>query len=437
MPNDRLPADAVVIYDLKASTTYSIPVTPDFDPYGMAFDAAGHHLALLELGPPEVDRAGWALVLVDLEDGSTTRFPATMNSEDELLPSLPIAWSGGDLLVNTFIPFTEMGSAGVWSIKVPPSGTSMMIADLEHRQILPGDRYLFLPRVSPAVTRLLYLNRDHDYTPDNYAPVGYDLAVNQLGLLDLVGGSSMLLVEETEGGALGNDVAWSPGGASALFAEGRYGNGTFASLTLKTVDETGVVADVAPVPLPPGGFLVSLDWCTQDTALVVVATGEGVHEFHTVDMVSGDSSLVVSDDTVEVLGCVGRTEMNGAGNADVVHVRAMQTGGGEPGEGQTTWTFYVTVEHPDTGWEDYADGWDVVTPDGQVLKPNPEETFTRTLLHPHVDEQPFTRGQSGIVVPEGVTELRVRAHDIVDGYGGQAVVVDLTASSGPNYEVER
>jgi hypothetical protein len=41
------------------------------------------------------------------------------------------------------------------------------------------------------------------------------------------------------------------------------------------------------------------------------------------------------------------------------------------------------------------------------------------------------------VIPEGVTEVRVRAHDIVDGYGGKEVVVDLTKSSGPNFEVER
>jgi hypothetical protein len=226
-----------------------------------------------------------------------------------------------------------------------------------------------------------------------------------------------------------------------LFAEGRYGNGTFASLTLKTVEDTGTVTEVAPIPLPSGGFLVSLDWCRGDTALVVVATSEGVHQLHTMDLDTGGASLVASDDEIAVLGCVRGAE-GGAGaegsagasgdgaNADVVQVRAVASGDG-------TWTFHVTVEHPDTGWEDYADGWDVVTPEGEVLKPDPESEFTRTLLHPHVNEQPFTRSQSGIVIPEGVTEVRVRAHDIVDGYGGQEVVVDLTKSSGPNFEVER
>jgi hypothetical protein len=102
-----------------------------------------------------------------------------------------------------------------------------------------------------------------------------------------------------------------------------------------------------------------------------------------------------------------------------------------------TWTFHVTVEHPDTGWEDYADGWDVVGPDGTVLKPDPGSPFTRLLLHPHENEQPFTRSQSGLAIPNGVTQVHVRAHDLVDGYGGREVVVDLTVASGPSFEVER
>ena len=118
------------------------------------------------------------------------------------------------------------------------------------------------------------------------------------------------------------------------------------------------------------------------------------------------------------------------GNADVLWVRAVHQSGDK-------WLFHVTVEHPDTGWEDYADGWDVVMPDGTVIKPDPDSPFTRLLLHPHENEQPFTRSQSGIVIPADVTQVRVRAHDLVDGYGGRKVVVDLTVSSGPDFEVER
>jgi hypothetical protein len=117
-------------------------------------------------------------------------------------------------------------------------------------------------------------------------------------------------------------------------------------------------------------------------------------------------------------------------NADVEYVRAVQGA-------DSTWTFHVTVRHPDTGWEDYADGWDVLTPDGTVIKPDPSSPFTRLLLHPHETEQPFTRSQSGVAIPPDVTQVRVRAHDLVDGFGGREVVVDLTVSAGQDFEVER
>ena len=117
-------------------------------------------------------------------------------------------------------------------------------------------------------------------------------------------------------------------------------------------------------------------------------------------------------------------------NADVTFVRAIQTADG-------SWTFHVTVSHPDTGWEDYADGWDILTLDGTQLKIRESDEFTRQLTHPHVNEQPFTRSQSGIIIPEVVTQVIVRAHDIVDGFGGQEIVVDLEKDSGDGFEVEK
>ncbi len=120
----------------------------------------------------------------------------------------------------------------------------------------------------------------------------------------------------------------------------------------------------------------------------------------------------------------------GTADADVIFVAARLTE-------NNSWTFSVTVSHPDTGWEDYADGWDVVLEDGTILKPDPESPFTRLLLHPHENEQPFTRSQSGIEIPDGVNQVTVRAHDIVDGYGGKEIVVDLTKENGPGFEVQR
>ena len=117
-------------------------------------------------------------------------------------------------------------------------------------------------------------------------------------------------------------------------------------------------------------------------------------------------------------------------NADVTFVRAISTG-------EESWTFHVTVDHPDTGWEDYADGWDVVLPDGTIVKPDETSPFTRLLTHPHETERPFTRSQSNIIIPASITSVTVRAHDLVAGFGGKEVVVDLTAVSGTDFEVER
>jgi hypothetical protein len=100
-----------------------------------------------------------------------------------------------------------------------------------------------------------------------------------------------------------------------------------------------------------------------------------------------------------------------AGEADVVDVEVMRAGDG-------TWRFDVTVRHADTGWDHYADAFEVVAPDGTVLG-------TRTLLHPHVDEQLFTRSLSGVAIPADIAEVTVRAHDNVDGYGGAEMTVTL------------
>lgn len=122
--------------------------------------------------------------------------------------------------------------------------------------------------------------------------------------------------------------------------------------------------------------------------------------------------------------------MENNGNANVTYVKAVLASSGK-------WTFHVTVSHPDTGWEDYTNGWDVMLEDGTVLKPDPSSQFTRLLLHPHVDEQPFTRSQSGIQIPNEVDFVIVRAHDLVDGFGGKVVSIDLTSNLGPDYEVIR
>ena len=99
-----------------------------------------------------------------------------------------------------------------------------------------------------------------------------------------------------------------------------------------------------------------------------------------------------------------------ADKADVIDVKV------EP-LGERQFKFHVTVEHPDDGWDHYADGWQVVGPDGQVLG-------TRELTHPHVEENPFTRSHI-VSVPEGISQVTVRARDLVHGLGGKDIEVTL------------
>lgn len=78
----------------------------------------------------------------------------------------------------------------------------------------------------------------------------------------------------------------------------------------------------------------------------------------------------------------------------------------------------VTLSHPDTGWDHYADGWEVLDADGNRLG-------YRELLHPHVNEQPFTRSLSGVAIPEGATVVYIRARDNVDGWADELFEVEL------------
>lgn len=87
------------------------------------------------------------------------------------------------------------------------------------------------------------------------------------------------------------------------------------------------------------------------------------------------------------------------------------------------WTFHVTVSHADTGWEHYADGWGVYAGDGQELG-------YRVLVHPHVNEQPFTRSLSNVVVPEGLRSVVVVPRDSKHGTGAPFPVV-LPVSATP------
>lgn len=83
-----------------------------------------------------------------------------------------------------------------------------------------------------------------------------------------------------------------------------------------------------------------------------------------------------------------------------------------------SWTFSATLSSPYDTPERYADAWRVLGPDGEVYG-------IRELAHDHAGEQPFTRSQSGIIIPDDVTRVTVQGRDQVSGWGGASIEVEL------------
>lgn len=100
-----------------------------------------------------------------------------------------------------------------------------------------------------------------------------------------------------------------------------------------------------------------------------------------------------------------------AGDADVIDVRVRRSGAGR-------YDFDVTIRSNDTGWSFYADLFEVLAPDGTVLG-------ARELLHPHDDEQPFTRDLHGVRITPGIAAVVVRARHKPRGYNGATMTVHL------------
>jgi len=104
-------------------------------------------------------------------------------------------------------------------------------------------------------------------------------------------------------------------------------------------------------------------------------------------------------------------QVGSAGCADVVDASI------EPGPSGFTVT--ATVRSADTGWDKYADLWQVRSPDGAVLG-------ERVLAHPHEAEQPFTRTLSGVEIASALVEVVVVAHDSVSGFCGAGFTLEVT-----------
>ncbi|RUM94477.1 MAG: hypothetical protein DSZ28_03005 [Thiothrix sp.] len=74
------------------------------------------------------------------------------------------------------------------------------------------------------------------------------------------------------------------------------------------------------------------------------------------------------------------------------------------------YTFAVKIKSDDAGWDQYADGWEVLNAQGDLV-------YRRVLGHPHVNEQPFTRSGGPVNVGKA-DKIYIRAHLNNKGYVG-------------------
>lgn len=91
--------------------------------------------------------------------------------------------------------------------------------------------------------------------------------------------------------------------------------------------------------------------------------------------------------------------------ADVVKVQAKGKNG--------SYSFSVTISSPDQGCQQYADWWEVISDNGDLI-------YRRILLHSHVKEQPFSRSGGPIKI-NSEQNIWIRVHMNNSGYGGKAL----------------
>ena len=88
------------------------------------------------------------------------------------------------------------------------------------------------------------------------------------------------------------------------------------------------------------------------------------------------------------------------------------------GDSDGGWSLEVTLSSMYDSPERYADGWRVLDADGAVLGEH-------TLTHDHADEQPVTRTQTGLEIPDGVEVITIEGKDTENGYGGATLEVEV------------
>lgn len=277
----------------------------------LVFDQESRRLAFVEMGALSAGQVPWTVVVVDLESTAVARYDGLMTDRDTRpLPGVPVGWTGfvsaGDeLIIDTFVPYSEQGSMGAWGVTLPGDGQSAPLDALSLREVIPGaPTYSSALYLAPDGRDVAFLGRDPEYVPDGYAAEYYDLAVNWLGMAALDSGVRTILVRASDGSALAHDLSWSPSGERLLFAQGHYDGANLAELSLKSSDRHGVVVEYGSLGLTSFDTLLHLVWCDDSLVLFITFDGtEATQHLHLFDLNTGVSREISVGQRIEIVGC--------------------------------------------------------------------------------------------------------------------------------------
>ncbi len=104
-------------------------------------------------------------------------------------------------------------------------------------------------------------------------------------------------------------------------------------------------------------------------------------------------------------------------DADVAKVADVQVKRDSPDQ-PGIYHIKVTIEYEDTGWDNYVEAWEVRGPDGSLLG-------VRPFFEPALERTRTITALAGVVIPDDINTVTVRARTYPVGYVGDPVEVSI------------
>jgi len=100
--------------------------------------------------------------------------------------------------------------------------------------------------------------------------------------------------------------------------------------------------------------------------------------------------------------------------AKIADVKVKRDSPDQPG----IYHFMVTIEHEDTGWDDYVEAWEIFGPNGKLMA-------VRPFFEPELEHLKTETALAGVVIPVEIKTVTVRARTFPKGLEGDPVEVQI------------